>query len=104
MSDQLLTVREVAHQCRRSEETVRRWIWSGKLPARKLGNQLFISVDDVSPLGHQDTEPTRESRRRYTRDELLHLLEEDQELSLETLATYGPIDVAGLVRQVREGA
>jgi excisionase family DNA binding protein len=48
--EKLLTVREVARACSRSEETVRRWIWSGKLPARKLGNQLFIEEGDVSRL------------------------------------------------------
>lgn len=49
MSDeQLLTVREVARRCHRSEETVRRWIWSGKLPAKKLGNQLFVEAADLA--------------------------------------------------------
>ena len=28
-------------------ETVRRWIWAGKLPAQKLGNQLFINRSDL---------------------------------------------------------
>jgi excisionase family DNA binding protein len=40
--DQLISVREAARECGRNAETVRRWIWSGKLPAEKLGNQLFI--------------------------------------------------------------
>ncbi len=48
--DALLTVREVARLCRRSEETVRRWIWSGKLPSRKLGNQHFRDPADVEAL------------------------------------------------------
>ena len=46
----LMTVREIARACHRSEETVRRWIWSGKLPARKLGNQLFARRSDVEAL------------------------------------------------------
>jgi excisionase family DNA binding protein len=41
-NDKLISVKEAAQQCRRNTETVRRWIWSGKLPAEKLGNQLFI--------------------------------------------------------------
>ncbi len=49
--DALLTVREVARACGRSEETVRRWIWSGRLPSRKLGNQHFIDPADVEALG-----------------------------------------------------
>jgi excisionase family DNA binding protein len=40
--DKLIGVKEAAQQCRRNPETVRRWIWSGKLPAEKLGNQYFI--------------------------------------------------------------
>jgi excisionase family DNA binding protein len=51
MTEQLLTVRDVARRCQRSEETVRRWIWSGKLPAKKLGNQLFVEVADLRDLG-----------------------------------------------------
>jgi excisionase family DNA binding protein len=46
--DGLLTVRDVARLCGRAEETVRRWIWGGKLPARKLGNQHFIERGDLS--------------------------------------------------------
>lgn len=38
----LITVREAAKLCSRNPETIRRWIWNGKLPAEKLGNQLFI--------------------------------------------------------------
>jgi excisionase family DNA binding protein len=45
--ENLLTVREVARRVHRSEETVRRWIWSGKLPARKLGNQLFVEAAEL---------------------------------------------------------
>lgn len=40
--DKLIGVREAARRCNRNAETIRRWIWSGKLPAEKLGNQLFI--------------------------------------------------------------
>ncbi len=98
-SEEFLTVREVARRCHRSEETVRRWIWSGKLPAKKLGNQLFVSSDQINRLGYDDT---KSARRLHTKEQLLRQLEEDRELSLEMLAKYGPIDVAGLVRQIRE--
>lgn len=46
--ERLLTVREVALLVGRSEETIRRWIWSGRLRARKLGNQHFMSAGDIS--------------------------------------------------------
>ncbi len=55
----LMTVKEAARECRRNTETVRRWIWEGRLPAQKLGNQLFIKREDLTrsaPL---------EGKRRY---------------------------------------
>lgn len=45
--DKLITVREAAKECGRNMETIRRWIWAGKLPAEKLGNQLFIKRSDL---------------------------------------------------------
>jgi excisionase family DNA binding protein len=41
-NNNLISVREAAQKCGRNSETIRRWVWSGKLPAEKLGNQLFI--------------------------------------------------------------
>jgi len=60
--DKLISVREAAKECDRNPETIRRWIWSGKLPAEKLGNQLFVkrSILKNYCLGimvtHQDEE------------------------------------------------
>ncbi len=45
--DELISVREAARECGRNMETIRRWIWGGKLPAQKLGNQLFIRRNDL---------------------------------------------------------
>ena len=45
--DRLISVKEAATECGRNPETVRRWIWNGKLPAEKLGNQLFIRRHDL---------------------------------------------------------
>ena len=39
-----LTVREAAWRAGRSEETIRRWIWSGRLPAIKRGTSYRIDV------------------------------------------------------------
>jgi excisionase family DNA binding protein len=44
-----ITVREAAQRVHRSEETIRRWIWSGRLPARKRGNSYRI---DIAYLDH----------------------------------------------------
>ncbi|MDD5190545.1 MAG: helix-turn-helix domain-containing protein [Dehalococcoidales bacterium] len=47
--EKLITVREAATQTGKNPETIRRWIWSGKLPAQKIGNQLFIRETSLSP-------------------------------------------------------
>ena len=41
---QELTVRQAAWRAGRSEETIRRWIWSGRLPAVKRGTSYRIDV------------------------------------------------------------
>ncbi len=46
----LITVKDAARSRGVGEETVRRWVWSGKLPAQKLGNQLFIKERDLQLL------------------------------------------------------
>lgn len=48
INEKLMSVREAAEECGRNAETVRRWIWAGKLPAEKLGNQLFIKSSDFN--------------------------------------------------------
>lgn len=47
---EMITVREAARESGRTAETVRRWIWAGKLPARKLGNQLFVRKTDMQRM------------------------------------------------------
>ena len=54
ITDDLMTVRQAARASRRTTETVRRWIWEGKLPAQKLGNQLFIRRADLARLSAPD--------------------------------------------------
>jgi excisionase family DNA binding protein len=45
-----LTVREAATRAKRSEETIRRWIWSGKLPAVKRGHVYYVDVVRLDAL------------------------------------------------------
>lgn len=47
VTEELISVKEAAKESSRGMETVRRWIWSGKLPAQKLGNQLFVKRSDL---------------------------------------------------------
>jgi len=111
MSDQddLMTVRDVARVCNRSEETVRRWIWSGKLRARKLGNQMFVARKDLEAMR---APRTAEAKVRYranagqgvprTQKEKLAFAQEILELGREMEAKYGSVNVTELIRDVRE--
>jgi excisionase family DNA binding protein len=45
-----LTVPEAARRAGRSPETIRRWIWRGRLPARKVGNQHLIDAETLDLL------------------------------------------------------
>ena len=46
----MLTVPEAARQTGRDPETIRRWIRSGKLRARKIGTQHVIEDADLDEL------------------------------------------------------
>jgi excisionase family DNA binding protein len=39
-----ITVLEAARRTGRSPETIRRWIWSGRLPAVKHGNTYYVDI------------------------------------------------------------
>ncbi len=43
----MLTVHQVAARLHRDPETIRRWIRSGKLPARKVGLQYLVEEADL---------------------------------------------------------
>lgn len=47
---EMLDVRETAQVAGRTPETVRRWIWSGRLTARRHGNKLLVARVDVDDL------------------------------------------------------
>ena len=46
----MITVPEAAKRAGRDPETIRRWIRSGRLPARKIGTQHVIEEADLEPL------------------------------------------------------
>lgn len=60
-----LSVHEAARECHRNPETIRRWIWEGKLPARKLGRQLFILPADLEAIKPLDESSRKEARLRW---------------------------------------
>ena len=47
---EMLDVQEAARLVRRTPETVRRWVWSGRLPARRQSNKLFVARRDLEQL------------------------------------------------------
>ena len=62
--EELVSVREASKESGRNMETVRRWIWSGKLPAQKLGNQLFMKRSDLEAF-LKDTNKQEPDRFRF---------------------------------------
>lgn len=50
----MLSVMQAAQRVRRDPETIRRWIRSGRLPARKVGRSHTIDEADLDAL---DTRP-----------------------------------------------
>jgi hypothetical protein len=45
-----LDVKAAAQLAGRTAETIRRWVWSGRLSARKRGNRLVMARGDVEAL------------------------------------------------------
>ncbi len=52
----MLTVPEAARRVRRDPETVRRWIRSGRIRARRIGNQHFIDEADLAVIESEEFE------------------------------------------------
>ncbi len=59
----MLTVPEAAERTRRNPETIRRWIRSGRLAARKVGTQHLIDEEVLAAL-ETSTLPLQEGWRR----------------------------------------
>lgn len=61
----MLTVPQAAARVRRTEETIRRWIRSGRLPARKIGTQHVIDAADLRRAVHGGAARAGEEAIRY---------------------------------------
>jgi excisionase family DNA binding protein len=97
MDNEYVSVREAARQCGRNPETIRRWVWSGKLPAEKLGNQLFIKRSDLVNYCRETT------IQKYQTGRKPDFLERAIALQERIRARGGkPIDAAELIRKMRE--
>jgi excisionase family DNA binding protein len=93
--EDLISVKEAAKESRRNMETVRRWIWTGKLPAQKLGNQLFIKKDDwenfLSGMNKQ-----KNDRFRF----IEHAVALQEKIRVRTRMEF---DIAALIAESRKG-
>lgn len=97
MTAELISVREAAKECGRNMETVRRWIWAGKLPAEKLGNQLFIKRTDLASFCRET------AVREYKAEPKPDFLERAIALQKRMKARgVKPINAAEEIRQMRE--
>lgn len=45
---EMVGVAEAAVLADRSQETIRRWVWSGRIPAVKSGQKLYVRRSDVA--------------------------------------------------------
>jgi excisionase family DNA binding protein len=46
-STDLLNVRQAARLVHRTPETIRRWVWAGRLPAQRDGRRLLVARADL---------------------------------------------------------
>jgi excisionase family DNA binding protein len=54
---EMIDVRGAATLVRRHPETVRRWVWSGRLAAQRQGNRLLIARADVEAIAFGEGRP-----------------------------------------------
>jgi excisionase family DNA binding protein len=64
----MITVPEAARRVGKDPETIRRWIRSGRLRARKVGTQHVIEERDLAPFEETDTELPLPERWRLLAD------------------------------------
>jgi excisionase family DNA binding protein len=55
MAEEMLDVRRAAALVGRHPETVRRWVWTGRLTAHRRGNRLLVARGDVEALAGTPT-------------------------------------------------
>lgn len=85
---QELTVREAARRAGRSEETIRRWIWSGRLPAVKRGTSYRIDVRHLEEV-IVELEPSAAQHGKAASASLLEWLDAVAQWKAGLVATPG---------------
>jgi excisionase family DNA binding protein len=95
MRESLLTVAEVAARLKCHPHTVRRWIWSRRLSAVKVGDMVRVREQDVARWVVPAQNPERRERKRGARA----LLATIRRLK----SALDPKDVELMERRIREG-
>ena len=71
---QIFTVDQVADHFGKSPRTIRLWITSGKLPARKVGKSYLVTQDAVDELVQPESNSVSEAVRKQTVKEFLQFM------------------------------
>lgn len=90
-----ITVPEAAVRANRTQETIRRWIWSGRLPSRKVGNQHVIEEAELSRVVGEAADARWEAYVKR-RDARL------AQLSEESKARMAEIDISAMIDEDRD--
>ena len=88
-----LTVVEVAKKLGVNPETVRRWIWTKKIPAIKRGKQLYIKKKDLFLLGKDEffiLVPANQTFVEVVGDQLVQFLGKKEPICIIALYPDGP--------------
>lgn len=67
-ADDMLDVRGAAALTGRNPETIRRWVWSGRLAAHRQGRRLLVARADVEALTRRTTLSSWAERARALRE------------------------------------
>lgn len=62
VTDELIDVGRAAVLVGRHPETVRRWVWSGRLNARRRGRRLLVARSEVEAIAGHDAVASRSLR------------------------------------------
>ena len=99
-----ITVREAARRVGRTEETLRRWIWSGRLFARKRGNIYYLRVSDVdAAIGSGGRRPVERLSPVDALTEWLAAIDASRADSPRTAAERTAADLVLADREARSG-
>jgi excisionase family DNA binding protein len=94
-TDEIMTVRQAARECGKNPETIRRWIWSGKLAAKKSGNQLFVKKTELDIVCSNKNAPDRQQS-------MFKFIERAANLRKEIKESGKVLDTVAIIEDIRK--